>query len=82
MAKVPFLAVARDFSLLYNIQTSSGTHSASYPTGTRDFFHGGKTAEVQSYTSISPYIFMVWWLIMDSDITFTFKLVIDQWAKN
>jgi hypothetical protein len=29
---------------LHNVQTSSGTHPASYPKGTRVFIPGGKTA--------------------------------------
>jgi len=30
------------FSLCYCIQTGSGAHPASYPTGTGGFFSGGK----------------------------------------
>jgi hypothetical protein len=30
----------RDFFLLHNVQTGSGTHSASYPVDTRGFFPG------------------------------------------
>jgi hypothetical protein len=32
---------ARDFPLLYSVQTGSGTHSASYPRGIRGSFSGG-----------------------------------------
>jgi hypothetical protein len=35
---VPFVAVARDFSLLANAQTESGTHTASHSMGTRGSF--------------------------------------------
>jgi hypothetical protein len=34
-------AGARDFSLLHSIQTSAEAHPASYPMGTRVYFHGG-----------------------------------------
>jgi hypothetical protein len=30
------------FSLLHKVQTVSGTHAASYPVGTGEFFSGGK----------------------------------------
>jgi hypothetical protein len=33
---------ARDFSLLYNMQTSSGAQPASYPVGNGGSFHGVK----------------------------------------
>lgn len=46
MVGVPFLAGTRVFSLIYSINASVGTHLASYPMGTRGFFHGGKAAEV------------------------------------
>jgi hypothetical protein len=36
--RVWFLAGARDFSLLQNVQTPSGAHPASYATGTKNFF--------------------------------------------
>jgi hypothetical protein len=42
MIGVRFPAEARDFSLLHSIQTSSGTHPASYPMGTKGPFPGGK----------------------------------------
>jgi hypothetical protein len=32
-AGIRFPAEARDFSLLYNVQTNSGAHPASYPMG-------------------------------------------------
>jgi hypothetical protein len=34
------------FSLLHSVQTDSGAHPASYPTGTGDSFPGGKAAGV------------------------------------
>jgi hypothetical protein len=34
-----------DFSLLHSVQTVSGAHPASYPTGTVGSFLGGKSAE-------------------------------------
>jgi hypothetical protein len=37
-ARVRFLAVARDLSVLYSVQTSSGAHLASYPMGTGALF--------------------------------------------
>jgi hypothetical protein len=39
---VQILAQARELSLLQNIQTGSGTNSASYFKGTRSFFPGAK----------------------------------------
>jgi hypothetical protein len=35
---------ARDFSLLYSVQTGSGVRPASCPMVTGDSFHGGKEA--------------------------------------
>jgi hypothetical protein len=40
--KVRFPAAAPNFSLHHRVQNGSGTHPASYPTGTRRSFHGGK----------------------------------------
>jgi hypothetical protein len=77
-AGVRFPAGARDISLLHSFQTGSGAHPASYPMGTGSCFSGGKAAgawswpltsikcrgqEWWSYTSIPPYIFMVWCVI-------------------
>jgi hypothetical protein len=73
MARVQFLAGARDFSLLHRIQTYSGAHPASYSMCIR-----GKAArtrrwplmsmkcqgqECRSYSSTPPYIFMAECLI-------------------
>jgi hypothetical protein len=41
-----FPAGARDFSLLYSIQTDSWTHPASYPIGTRGSFPGGEADHI------------------------------------
>jgi hypothetical protein len=35
---------ARDFPLVPTVQTGTGSHPASYPLGTRDSFHGDKSA--------------------------------------
>jgi hypothetical protein len=35
---------AGNFSVHHRAQTGSGLHPASYPTGTRDSFPGGKAA--------------------------------------
>jgi hypothetical protein len=43
-SKVRFLAGAGNFSLRHSIQNSFGAHPASYPTGTRGPFPGGKAA--------------------------------------
>jgi hypothetical protein len=41
---VQFLAGAGNFSLHHRVQNGSGTHSASYPMGTRGSFPEGKAA--------------------------------------
>jgi hypothetical protein len=41
---VRFPAGARDFSLLYSVQTGHEAHPASYPMGTGGSFPGGKAA--------------------------------------
>jgi hypothetical protein len=43
-SRVRFPAEAGNFSLHHRVQNGSGTHSASYPTGTRGYFPGGKAA--------------------------------------
>jgi len=42
MIGVRIPAGAGNFSLRHRVQTGSGTHPASYPTGTRGSFLGGK----------------------------------------
>jgi hypothetical protein len=42
--RVRFLAWAGNFSLHQCVQNGSGAHPASYPTGTRGSFPGGKAA--------------------------------------
>jgi hypothetical protein len=39
---VRFLTVAKDFSLLYSVQTCTGAHPASCKMGDGGFFPGGK----------------------------------------
>jgi hypothetical protein len=41
---VRFPAGAGNFSLRHRVQNSSGAYTASYPTGTRGSFPGGKAA--------------------------------------
>jgi hypothetical protein len=75
---VRFPVGARDFSLLQNFQTDSGSHQDSYPMGTGRSFHKIKrsareadhsppyNAEVNngwSYDSTPLYIFIAWCLI-------------------
>jgi hypothetical protein len=38
------LGRGRNCSILLSVQTGSETHSASHPTGTRDYFSGSKAA--------------------------------------
>jgi hypothetical protein len=45
MSEILFPAEARYFSLLHSIQTASGAHPASYPTGTKGSFLGLKKYE-------------------------------------
>jgi hypothetical protein len=45
-ANIQFLAEARDFSLLYRVETISWAHPASSPMGTACSFPGGKAAVV------------------------------------
>jgi hypothetical protein len=69
---------SKGFRLLHSVHTSSGAYLASYPMGTGVFSPGVKRQEreadnsclsnvyvqnVQSYTSIPPYVFMAWCLI-------------------
>jgi hypothetical protein len=44
MAGARFLARARYFSLFHSIQTGYGSHPASNPMDTREFFIGDKVA--------------------------------------
>jgi hypothetical protein len=75
-------ARAGNFSLHHRVQNGSVAHPASYPMGTKGSFPGGKAAgawtdhsppssaevkNVWSYTSIHPYVFMVWCLVKDRD---------------
>jgi hypothetical protein len=72
---------AGDFSLLHRVQTGSGAHPASYPTGTEGSFRGVRrtgreadqsppsSAEVKNawrYT-FTPYVFMAWCLVKHRD---------------
>jgi hypothetical protein len=43
-SRVRFPAEAGNFSLHHRVKTGSGTHTASYPMGTRRSFPGGKVA--------------------------------------
>jgi hypothetical protein len=43
-SRVRFPAGAGNFSLHHRVQNGSGTHSASYPMGTRGSFPGSKAA--------------------------------------
>jgi hypothetical protein len=43
--EVRFLAVARNFSLLYSFQTSSGAHLGSYKMGTTHLFTWGQSVQ-------------------------------------
>jgi hypothetical protein len=43
-SRVRFPAEAGNFSLYHRVQNGSGAHPASYPTGTRGSFPGGKAA--------------------------------------
>jgi hypothetical protein len=43
-SRVRFPAGAKDLSLHHRIQNGSEAHPASYPTGTRGSFPGGKAA--------------------------------------
>jgi hypothetical protein len=49
-AWVGFMVEARDFSLLQNVQTCPGAHTASYPVGTGGSFPGAREAD-HSFTS-------------------------------
>jgi hypothetical protein len=42
--RVRFSAGEINFSVLYSIQSASGSHPVSYPKGTGVSFHGGKAA--------------------------------------
>jgi hypothetical protein len=77
-----FPAGVTDYCLSCRVQTGSGAHPASYPVGTGCSFPGYKADGVLSWplTSIycrgqegaeqyfnSPYVFMMWCLIITSD---------------
>jgi hypothetical protein len=53
-SRVRFPAGAGNFSLHHRVKNGSETHPASYPMGTRGFFHGDKAAGAWSwpFTSI------------------------------
>jgi hypothetical protein len=55
MAGAQFLAGARDFSLFYSVETSSGVHLASYPVGMEGSFHRDKAAGVK----LTTYLYLV-----------------------
>jgi hypothetical protein len=80
---------AGNFSLHHWVQNGSGSHPASYPTGTGGSFRGSKaagawscplipsSAEVKnawSYTSSPKYVFMAWCLVKHRD-KFTFTTI-------
>jgi hypothetical protein len=44
LSGVRFPAGAGNFSLHHRVQNSSGSHTISYPMGTRGYFPGGKAA--------------------------------------
>jgi len=44
VSRFRFPAEAGNFSLHHRVQNGTGDHPASYPTGTRRFFPGGKAA--------------------------------------
>jgi len=83
MIGVRFLAGTGNFSLRHYVQTGSGAHPASYPTGIRCSFTGGKTAGAWSWqltytysrdqrmhAAILPlpqYVFMAWCSFKHSD---------------
>jgi hypothetical protein len=48
MARVPFLAKARDFSSLHSDQTDSAAHSASYQMDNESSLPKGKVAGASS----------------------------------
>jgi hypothetical protein len=75
--------IFRDYCLLHFDQTCSGTRPSSYSVCTWDSLPGREVghsfpphAEIKrpwSYTSTSPYVFMAWCLIKQSDkFVFTF----------
>ena len=45
---VQFLAEAKHFSLLRNLQMGSGVHPASFSVNTSGFFHEGKAADCET----------------------------------
>jgi hypothetical protein len=62
MAGVQFLAGARDFSHLHNVQTSYKANSASYPMETGGWFPNGKAIKVWSWPITSTYCKgQEWW---------------------
>jgi hypothetical protein len=44
-SRIRFPAEAGNFSIHHRVQNGSGAHAASYPTGTRGSFRGGKPVE-------------------------------------
>jgi len=42
-------AEAGSFPLHHHVQNGSGAHPASYPKGTRGYFHGGKVSGAWSW---------------------------------
>jgi hypothetical protein len=72
---------AKYSSFLHSVQVGSGAYPASYPIDTVGYFHGDKTVgsrrrpfsiqyrgqEWWSYTSVPPYVFIVWCLIKHRD---------------
>jgi hypothetical protein len=48
MARVRFPGGSRDFCLLYNIKTGSGTHPVSYSMVLGGYFHRAKVALVEA----------------------------------
>jgi len=69
------------------VQTGSGAHPASYPTGTGVSFPGGKAAGAWSYLvpksrmrgaipPLPPKVFMAWCLVKHGDnFTFSYLLI-------
>jgi hypothetical protein len=80
---------AGNYTSHHCVQTSSGAHPASYPTGTRGSFPGGKavgreadhsppsSAEVKNawtYSCTPQYAFMVWCSVKEESIGTTLPL--------
>jgi hypothetical protein len=85
-------ARSRDHSLLHRVQTSPGSHPASYALVTVSYFLGSKAAgtwswrltssycrgqERWSYSSTPWYVFKAWCLIKHRDkVTFNFTFIV------